>query len=652
MHWKKYIVFAVIFSLSISCGPKQNQSISIVRLMDIFNEDCLIRSPFDRLTAEALADEQFPAKSFPLPEIDIEMNPFKLLRKLKIGGREINILFSPPTSEYAFDVDFKEESFLEFGIGIVRDAHSEKIAVGTDEKIRGVNFTVSLEFEGKKRTLMQKYLSPPPESQQRTISYWETNLSLPPVRKGTQVILKCSGGMQNFSFWFNPHIYKKKEEKRNVILISIDTLRADHLSCYGYEKQTTPNIDLLSEDSALFLNTYASSPWTLSSHVSMMTGLHCVHHQVYYDDERMAPALKTLAQTLNMNGFLASAFTGGGFVSSVYGFSKGFDSYNEGEGGVFKKNSAEIMFQATSNWLEKNKEKDFFLFLHTYQTHNPYSCPAPYSTHFLEDDFKWDQIDLYNYLGGMPGLYRPLPEKDRENVIGLYDGEILYMDEKMIKPLIEKLKALGLYDQTMIIFTSDHGEEFGEHKGWGHRHSVYEESIKVPLIIKFPGSRYRGKRISSIINLVDIMPTILDWMNIRYPKMEMDGKSLIPLLSGRERKDRTFLADIPPNLLNTPLPQRITMNSGQEKMILNRRFSKEDLDYFSFPPPVNIPVELFALNNDPLEKTNIAHSMPEICDQIIRWINEIYSTAKKQKTSKVKIDDDLRDQLKTLGYIH
>jgi arylsulfatase A-like enzyme len=563
----------------------------------------------------------------------------------------MNILYSPPTSEYVFDVDLEEESTLELGVGIIRDAHSEMISASSNEEARGVNFTVSLELEGKRRTLYQKYIAPPLASQERTFVFSDQSISIPKARQGSRLILKSEGGVQNFSFWYNPLIYRTKEKRRGIILISIDTLRADHLGCYGYSKATTPNIDLLSEDSSVFLNTYASSPWTLSSHVSIMTGLHCVNHQVYYDDERMDPSLRTLAQQLSQNGFLCSAFTGGGFVSAIYGFSKGFDNYKEGEGGVFKRNSAELIFQAASHWLEKNKNKDFFLFLHTYQTHNPYSCPPPYQTHFLEDDFKWNHIDLYHHLGGMAGVYKILPEDEKENVIGLYDGEILYVDEKLIKPLVDKLKALELYDQTMIIFTSDHGEEFGDHKGWGHRHSVYDESIKVPLIIKFPDSQHRGKRIDHIVNLVDIMPTILDLMKIDHPENEMDGKSLLSFLSGKERKDRTFLADIPPNLLNTPIPQRITMNKGRDKLILNRKFSEKDLGYFTSPPPVNIPVELFDLKNDPLERSSKADSLPELCNQILNQINEIYSNAIKRATSKVQIDDDLREQLKTLGYI-
>jgi len=400
----------------------------------------------------------------------------------------------------------------------------------------------------------------------------------------------------------------------------------------------------------MFFNTYASSSWTLPSHVSMLTSLHGVHHQVAYEDDIMDPYLVTLADILRVNQFYCSALTGGGFVSAKYGFSKGFNSYSD-EGGVLRQDSAEHLFVAADRWLEREKDKGFFLFLHTFQPHSPYACPYPYKSMFLEENPRWRHLDLMSFLGGMEGIFRELEEADRQNIIGLYDGEIRYTDEKFIGPLIASLKDAGLYDRTMIIFTSDHGEEFFEHRGWGHGHSLYDESLKVPLLIKFPESRFKGRRIHEIISLVDIFPTVLEEAGIDFSAMEIDGQSLIPLIKGKLKGDRMFLADIAAHVLASRIPRRIAVNQGKEKLILSQPFSPEDLSFFLHPPPDLGPVELYDLALDPEEQRNIADSRPDLAGLLIRKIDEIVRAVPEKKTKKLEMDEDLKKHLRALGYI-
>ncbi|MBN1223582.1 MAG: sulfatase [Candidatus Aminicenantes bacterium] len=465
--------------------------------------------------------------------------------------------------------------------------------------------------------------------------------------------LITQGGGQSFSFWFNPLLYQTGKCDRNIILISVDTLRADHLGCYGYDRETSPHIDSLASDSALFRNVYASSPWTLPSHVAMLTSLHGVHHQVYQDNEKMDPELVTLADLLRNNHFSCSAFVGGGFVSGVYGFTKGFDAYREGDGGVFSQKSAEILYRIVEEWLDQNAgDKNFFLFLHTYQPHDPYACPEPYRSMFLPVDAKCRHLNLLGYLGGKPNIFKALSEEERQNVISLYDSEIRYTDETLIGPLIRKLKDMGLYDKTMIVFTSDHGEEFYDHSSWGHGHQLYDESLKVPLIIKFSDSKYRAQKADRVVSLVDVMPTILEEAGIDFSDLPFDGRSLIPILQDKEKEDRVFLADIGSNVLNSHIPQKIATNRSREKFILNKKFTDEDLTFFQHTPPKTGPVELFELSEDPQEKRNIAHERSELVNQLIRFIEDLYGKAKKRKSLRPEIDETLKEQLRALGYIH
>lgn len=645
-----FLIF--LFFILSSCARSPELQFKIFRFIDHLEEKNILRTPLKVLADQPESlDPFFPLKSFPIEDLGVGDNPYNLKRKIKVGASERNAIFSPPDSEYVYTLNISEYSILEFGIGIVRDENSERLIKSGKEEERGVNFLVMLEIKGRKKTIFQKYIPPPLKNKEPTLSSSRHTLKLPYSAKNARLSFVTEGGDHNFSLWINPVLYNKGKNNQNIILISIDTLRADHLGCYGYKRDTSPNIDSLASESALFLNTYATSPWTLPSHVSLLTSLYGVHHQVYHDDEKMDSSLITLADILRQNHFFCSAFTGGGFLSSVYGFSKGFDTYMEGAGRIFHQDSSERVYKAVSRWLDRNKDKKFFLFIHTYQPHDPYSCPDPYKTMFLDEEAKWKHLNLLNHLGGKKAIFRNLPEQERQNAIGLYDGEIRYTDEKLIGPLVEKLKEMSLYDQTMIIFTSDHGEEFYDHGGWGHGHSLYDESLKVPLIIKFPESKFAGEKFENIISHVDIMPTILDEMELYDPKIRFDGRSLMPILKGKEKDDRFFFADIGSHVLDSHIPQKTTMNSGKSKLIFNKRFNKEDLDFFLYPPPTLDSIEIYDLSQDPRETLNVTSKRVKLANQIIQKINDIYSKAKKRKTGKAEIDEELKDQLRALGYI-
>ena len=647
---KKALIFLFpLFFLS-NCAKSPLSEFKLYRLIDNLDKENIIHSPLIQISKESReSNRNFPLKSHQILDLGSGDNPFGIKRKLKLGGAEINVLFSPPKSKFTFSLNIPENSVLEFGIGNVRDENSEELIKSTGNEEGGATFLISFETKGRKKTIFQKHVPFPDKDEKHSFS--RHCIDVPYTQEDVELSLVTEGGEHNFSFWYNPVLYRKERSLRNIILISIDTLRADHLGCYGYNRDTSPNIDSLASDSALFLNTYASSPWTLPSHVSLMTSLHGVHHQVYYDREKMDSNILTMADILRQNNFSCSSLTGGGFVSSVYGFSKGFDTYHDGVGGVFQQDSAGLLFRVVSEWLDREKNKNFFLFLHTYQTHNPYACPYPYKTMFTREGAKWRHIDLVSYLGGKPGLFKRLPEEERQNIIDLYDGEIRYTDEKLIGPLIGKLKEMELYDQTMIIFTSDHGEEFYDHKGWGHGHSLYDESLKVPLVIKFPGSKFKGKEIGNIVSLVDVMPTVLEEMGIDFSDLNIDGRSLFPVIQGKEKGDRKFLADIGSNVLNSRIPQKISINIGKDKLILNKKFSTKDLDFFLCAPPALKPVEFYDLKQDSIERKNIADKKSVLVNQIIQQINEIYSKAKKRKISRPEIDEELLEQLKALGYI-
>jgi arylsulfatase A-like enzyme len=642
--------FLLLLTLGYSgCSSRTAPEPRLFRFIDCLDETHIMLSPLTRIQQDFSGQKAiFPVETYPLLDYGSGNNPYGIKRKLKLKGREVNALYCPPKSVLSFRIMSRGSLKLDFGIAILRSSRKENLPEKVSLEKRGVTFLVNLQAEGKKQNIFQKHIQLPENGESFVFQLF--TIDIPGQHEELNIRFETEGDRSLHSFWVNPLCFQKQEDGPNVILISVDTLRADHLGCYGYERETSPHIDALAGDGVTFLNTYASSPWTLPSHVSLLTSLHGVHHQVSYENDSMDPSLLTLADILRANQFYCAALTGGGFVSAKYGFSKGFNSYSD-EGGVLRQDSAEHLFHAANRWLEREKDKGFFLFLHTFQPHSPYACPYPYKSMFLEENPRWRHLDLMSFLGGMKGIFQKLTESDRRNIIGLYDGEIRYTDEKFIGPLITSLKNAGLYDRTMIIFTSDHGEEFFEHHGWGHGHSLYDESLKVPLIIKFPESRFKGRRIHDIISLVDIFPTVLEETGIDFSTMEIDGQSLLPLIKRKEKGDRVFMADVAAHVLASRIPQKIALSRGREKLILSRPYSPEDLRFFLQPPPILGPVELYDLALDPHEQRNIADERPELAGQMIRKIDEITKDVPKKKTKKLEMDEELKKQLKALGYI-
>lgn len=654
-----------ILLLGFACKKEPKSEFRAIRLIDRLAKQNIAASPFLDAKGYPRVDLLTPLESLPLEDLGAGENPYGLKRKLDLEDVEIDILFAPPQSEYAFDIKIPADCFLEFGTGIVRDKNSELLQETLREEIEGVDFRVRLEVEGKARPLFRDFMPLPPLKEERTRTIAMHKVELPPGVREARLTLATSGRKGAFSFWQNPVIYTKGKDGLNIILVCLDTLRADHLGCYGYEKNTSPAIDALAQDSAVFLNTYSSSTWTLPAHVSLFTALFNIRHQVYDTQDRIDSSLTTLAEVLRQNDYFCSAFTGGAYVSHRFGFSQGFESYGQTSGVWNLETSAERTSGVVSEWIGRNKDKQFFLFVHTYQTHSPYACPEPYAAIFLEKPL-WPGVDIIEHVGGHKGLFKMLPGEERRNIIGLYDGEIRYTDEKLIGPLVESLKRMDLYDRTMLIVLSDHGEEFYDHLSWDHGGALYDECLKVPLLVKFPESRFKGQRVENIVRLLDVMPTVLETVGLDVKSLRLDGRSLLPLLDGKENDERSFLADIcgfrvggcggeetagSAAASELPFPQKIAINSGKGKVILNRELSGKDREAFDPPPPEVPPVEFYDLAKDPAERVNAISVHAETARRLVQQLREIYSRGHDHKPGRVRIDKTLEEQLRALGYI-
>lgn len=581
---------------------------------------------------------------------DMAPNPYKMMRKLQMRDKALNIFFAPTPTTLSWELTVPENSRLQFGWGLLESTLREK---------HSVVYEIEIEEDGQTRPLFSKRLTPARGQKPQVDLYNDIDLA-DFANKNIRLLFKTSGWIHNRSrpralhsaFWINPVIYpvnRDDDPAPNIILISLDTLRADHLGCYGYYRDTSPNIDAFQKESVFFSRAFSTAAATLCAHMSLMTGLNSHRHQIR-NGRRLHSEIPTLAEFMHARGYATAAFTGGGMVSGIFGFNRGFDLYQENTGRLLERDTPEKLLDQSLNWLNHNRGKRFFLFLHTYQIHAPYWNESPLGGIFLSEDHMWDRLKLSGYLkqraGSHPHKFFPLSKEKQENIVALYDGEIRYTDRAFFGPLLDGLRRLGLYDNTMIILTADHGEAFYEHGMWLHEVQLYNELTHIPLMIKFPRSRHAGVRIMDNVRITDIMPTILAELKYDFSHWEKDGRDLAPLISGRRDPIRLCFADV----LGDQEPARVSVIRENKKMIFNQGFHRKEVGSPYLPPEM----ELYDFSSDPWEKQNLADIDPRTTRKLMDSIREylrVDAARRAQRGTSLTLDQDLINRLRALGYI-
>jgi len=329
-----------------------------------------------------------------------------------------------------------------------------------------------------------------------------------------------------------------RADRPNILLIVVDTARADRFTTNGYARDTTPAIEALGRDGAVYLRAYASSPWTLPSHASLFTGLHPSSHGADSGHLRLDEDLPLLARRLHAAGYRTLAYVENPWVGKDYNFHLGFDTFEEvwrGVRGTEGDMGAGAVSEKTERWLswraqnEDARGQPFFLFMNYFEPHLPYNPPEPERARFLARGGA--------PAGGESGAVDPAdverlrrfkhPEEVRQ-ILGagslspadfrllsdLYDGEIAYVDRR-IGEVVHSLRRHGLLDQTVVVVTSDHGEMLGEHGFMDHKFTLYEPVLRIPLILRYPRAIPAGQRLETPVLLLDLYPTLLGLAGIR-----------------------------------------------------------------------------------------------------------------------------------------
>ena len=420
-------------------------------------------------------------------------------------------------------------------------------------------------------------------------------------RPALPLLLAATAG---FTVWSLGSCGFRKPEIRNVLLISIDTLRADHLSSYGFARKTTPNLDALAREGTLFRNVISPVPMTLPAHGSMLTGTIPPHHGLHDNlGGRLPDSSVTLAEILKDRGFTTGAIVSSFVLDSRFNLSQGFDTYDDRFEKVHTINylserKGDETARLARAWLEEHRRERFFLFVHFYDPHEDYAPPEPFASRFADDR---------------------------------YAGEVAFADH-CAGQVVERLRELGLLESTLVVITGDHGEMLGEHGELTHQFFVYQSALKVPLIFRAPGRR-EARQVDQLVGLVDILPTICGVLGFRVPA-PVQGEDLSPWLRGespRLRERGLFAESFAPTRYYgaSPLFALVT----------------KDRKYIEAPRP-----ELYDLERDPGETVNLLEKERPHAEVLRSELQRIVETRTGKKESAA-LDEDARRRLSSLGYL-
>jgi arylsulfatase len=426
---------------------------------------------------------------------------------LGLQTRPVLFTNTPVDLSYSIALPDADGLVLSVGLGILQQDHP-------------VRFRIKLTHDGQVHWLLDRTVETGEE-------WFDTSCDLSSWRgKHVEINFLAHSTDNNVAFWSSPIIAQSPPHRFNVVILLEDALRADHLSCYGYQRhQTTPIKDALFADAVLFSRAVSQATKTRASAASFMTSLYPTATGVWRNEDFLNDDYLTLAELMRSQGFATASFVQNANAGPGNGLHQGFDTLNDYLSIGTRANS--VYSKELFEFLEKGQRRNFMAYIHLLDPHGVYEPPAPFDAYFRGDRGS-DPVKRHRLMD--PDWIKTPTATGR---INRYDGEIRYNDEQFDR-LLEKLKEYGLFENTLIVFLSDHGEHLGEHRLWGHHPPGYIQGLHVPLLMHYPEKLPRKQTINQTVQLLDLMPTILELAGIDTETLPLQGDSLIPLMEGRQ----------------------------------------------------------------------------------------------------------------------
>ncbi|MCK4413404.1 MAG: sulfatase [Candidatus Eisenbacteria sp.] len=446
------------------------------------------------------------------------------------------------------------------------------------------------------------------------------------------------------AWWF----LLRTEQPPNIVLITLESVRPDHLGCGGCPQAVSPAVDALAEEAMIYDDAHAVTSWTLPTHASIFTGLYPTAHQTTGPFSRLEDNYTTLAEILSEKGYQCGAVISGPYLKTAHGLHQGFEYYNESASALSQSSAhADVTCPQMETGLRhfltrlRDPERPFFLFAYFWDPHYDYIPPQPYDRMFVTEDC--EPIDVNEYEKGGIVTSKATPGEIKY-IVSQYDGEIRWTDHHLHR-FFQLLKAQGLWDNTVVIVTSDHGEEFYEHDWKGHKNNLYVEAIHVPLVIKFPGSLPRG-RDSRLVSQLDLFPTILDLAGAESPGPHQ-GRSLLESVPAEGHAIYHEL------LTARYFPKE---GGGWEQRYVRNWYGVREGEYKLVTVAEERRTELYNVADDPRERANIIarDDVPKnrLMGQIQLWNQDCQAIAKAYGSGgDAQLDEDALENLRSLGYI-
>lgn len=449
----------------------------------------------------------------------------------------------------------------------------------------------------------------------------------------------------------------------NVVICVLDAARPDHIGCYGYPRETTPNIDRLADESVVFERHYCPYPMTKSSTASLFTGQHVDTH-LAMELHQMAQGSFTMELGLARAGYHTAFFSSSGWASSSMGIGESFDiAYSPGArprgpnprgghrdpqgspGMPAATREAGDLLDAFSGWLAKRPDQPFFAYLHFLPPHHPYVAPEEMNELFAGSrppNYRRGRLPFREIvaLGGPDSHQNPGPE-----LVNEYDANLRYADWALGE-VLRLLREAGVHQETLFVFTADHGETFGEHGYSWHPSCPYDEALHIPLVTRFPGRGRPTGRIAALTSTVDILPTLYDLLDIAYPRTCVQGASLLPLLTGDAEKVHDYVVartggGVPCYMVRDLQHTLLLFEGGELRALYN-------------------------VEDDPWQLHNIVGKEPEVANRLgeafrrfaytqtnppLRFLDPDARPLAQRTTPEVELTDEMRKELEALGYL-